>query len=170
MCRSHITESAPSFGCCMPQRGGYRTQSLSWFCCQWQLEYTRKQTTHGVVCYRPLRATNDGLCTRTVTMMRIVVHFWYAENFMHSMLVSGGGWGVWISIQSVMRVKKALQSRFWTLTPSNISAHPCMHLPAFYVLIKLLTTWQFFLCRANAWNQTTDNCKTVWPSSIYFGW
>ena len=129
MFRSHITESAPSFGCCMPQRGGYRTQSLSWFCCQWQLEYTRKQTTHGVVCYRPLRAMNDGLCTRTVTMMRIVVHFWYAENFMHSMLVSGGGWGVWISIQSVMRVKKALQSRFWTLTPSNISAHPCMHLP-----------------------------------------
>ena len=45
---------------------------------------------------------------------------------------------------------------------------PSVHALAFYVLIKLLTTWQFFLCRANAaWNQTTDNCKTVWPSSIY---
>ena len=170
MFRSHITESAPSFGCCMPRKGGYRTQSLSWFCCQWQLEYTCKQTT---LTWRRLLPSTTRDERWTVCADRNYDDDscpFLVGRELHAQHACQWRWVRGVNKHSVMRVKKA-QIRFWTLTPSNISAHPCMHLP-FTCWLNFWLPGNFFcVVQMHEIKRPIDNCKTVWPSSILaFGW
>lgn len=154
MFRSHIPESAPSFGCCMPRRGGYRTQPLSWFCCQWQLEYTCKQTT---LTWRRLLPSTTRDERWTVCADRNYDDDscpFLVGRELHAQHACQWRWVRGMNKHSVMRVKKSTKPFLNVNSVKHF--RPSVHALAFYVLIKLLTTWQFFLCRANAWNQTTD--------------